>query len=71
MYSIKSIIESVSVCQLVEETSVKTQSEASSSQEVQQQLNKAEEEMNKTKEELSTLKEEMQKKQDEVSHVFI
>ena len=53
--------------QMVEETAAKAGSEASPSQEVQQELTKAQEELTKAREELNTLKEEVQKKQEEVS----
>ena len=52
---------------MVEETAAKAGSEASPSQEVQQELTKAQEELNKVREELNTLKDEVQKKQEEVS----
>lgn len=57
----------VCVFQVVEETAAKAGSEASPSQEVQQELTKAQEELNKAREERNTLKEEVQKKQEEVS----
>lgn len=53
--------------QLVEEKAAKAGSEATPSQDVQQELSKAQEELSKMREELNKLKEEGQKKQTEVS----
>ncbi|XP_034744113.1 nucleoprotein TPR-like isoform X2 [Etheostoma cragini] len=50
---------------LVEETTAKAGSEASPSQEVQQELTKTQEECNKAREDLNTLKAELQKKLEE------
>ena len=61
----------ISVFKLVVETAAKAGSEATPSQEVQQELTKAREELNKAREELKTLKEEVQKKQEEVSRKIL